>query len=93
MAAGVGLGGFRSDEQHDSRRAAIRVAVGRDYADVPPTRGVFKGDGDSELERRGAGIPGRHRAARTAADPGVQSWSPGSAEDWDWAQAQSAQQQ
>jgi transglutaminase-like putative cysteine protease len=27
----------------------IRVAVGRDYADVPPTRGVFKGNGDSEL--------------------------------------------
>ena len=22
----------------------IRVAIGRDYADVPPTRGVFKGD-------------------------------------------------
>jgi transglutaminase-like putative cysteine protease len=27
----------------------IRVAVGRDYADVPPTRGVFKGDARSEL--------------------------------------------
>lgn len=27
----------------------IRVAVGRDYADVPPTRGVFKGDASSEL--------------------------------------------
>jgi transglutaminase-like putative cysteine protease len=27
----------------------IRVAVGRDYADVPPTRGTFKGDADSEL--------------------------------------------
>jgi transglutaminase-like putative cysteine protease len=27
----------------------IRVAVGRDYADVPPTRGVYKGDADSEL--------------------------------------------
>ena len=26
-----------ADERH------IRVAVGRDYADVPPTRGVFKG--------------------------------------------------
>ena len=26
-----------------------RVAIGRDYADVPPTRGVFKGDVDSEL--------------------------------------------
>lgn len=27
----------------------IRCAVGRDYADVPPTRGVFKGDATSEL--------------------------------------------
>ena len=27
----------------------IRVAVGRDYADVPPTRGVFKGQAKSEL--------------------------------------------
>jgi transglutaminase-like putative cysteine protease len=26
-----------TDERH------IRVAIGRDYADVPPTRGVFKG--------------------------------------------------
>ena len=27
----------------------IRVAVGRDYADVPPTRGTFKGDAETEL--------------------------------------------
>jgi transglutaminase-like putative cysteine protease len=27
----------------------ITVAVGRDYSDVPPTRGVFKGDAGSEL--------------------------------------------
>jgi len=27
----------------------IRVAVGRDYADVPPTRGVFKGSAETEL--------------------------------------------
>jgi len=27
----------------------IRVAIGRDYADVPPTRGVYKGDATSEL--------------------------------------------
>jgi transglutaminase-like putative cysteine protease len=27
----------------------IRVAVGRDYSDVPPTRGVFKGTAESEL--------------------------------------------
>ena len=27
----------------------VRVAVGRDYRDVPPTRGVFKGAADSEI--------------------------------------------
>jgi transglutaminase-like putative cysteine protease len=27
----------------------VIVAVGRDYADVPPSRGVYKGDADSEL--------------------------------------------
>ena len=27
----------------------IRVALGRDYADVPPTRGVYKGEARSEL--------------------------------------------
>jgi transglutaminase-like putative cysteine protease len=27
----------------------IRVAVGRDYGDVPPTKGVFKGKAESEL--------------------------------------------
>jgi transglutaminase-like putative cysteine protease len=34
---------IRTTEKH------IRVAVGRDYADVPPTRGTFKGDAESEL--------------------------------------------
>ena len=32
-----------TDERH------IRVALGRDYADVPPTRGVFRGKAESEL--------------------------------------------
>ena len=27
----------------------IAVAIGRDYADVPPSRGVFKGDAESQL--------------------------------------------
>jgi transglutaminase-like putative cysteine protease len=27
----------------------VRTAVGRDYADVPPSRGVFKGDAEGEL--------------------------------------------
>ena len=32
-----------TDERH------VRVAIGRDYADVPPTRGVFRGKAESEL--------------------------------------------
>ena len=28
----------------------VRIAVGRDYRDVPPTRGVIEGGGDSHLE-------------------------------------------
>jgi transglutaminase-like putative cysteine protease len=35
--------GMLAGERH------IRVAVGRDYNDVPPTRGVFKGKPESEL--------------------------------------------
>jgi transglutaminase-like putative cysteine protease len=55
----------------------IRVAVGRDYADVPPTRGTFKGGADSELAIavtvQPAQAPVRHeeflRVARTAKPP------------------------
>ena len=28
----------------------VRIAVGRDYGDVPPTKGVIEGGGDSRLE-------------------------------------------
>jgi len=35
----------------------IRVAVGRDYADVPPTRGVHKGEAESELSVRVSVLP------------------------------------
>ena len=34
----------RADEKH------VRLAVGRDYQDVPPVRGVFLGSGESRLE-------------------------------------------
>ncbi len=33
-----------ADDRH------IRVALGRDYADVPPTRGVFRGEVETELD-------------------------------------------
>jgi transglutaminase-like putative cysteine protease len=46
----------------------IRVAVGRDYADVPPTRGVFKGSTATTLEvavdvKPGEAFPPRAEAA------------------------------
>ena len=49
---GMGWIGFdpTNDTQCDLRH--IRVAVGRDYADVPPTRGVFRGSAESMLRTR-----------------------------------------
>lgn len=35
----------------------VCVAVGRDYSDVPPTRGVYKGEADSELSVRVTVLP------------------------------------
>jgi transglutaminase-like putative cysteine protease len=45
------LGWIGFDPTNDilARERHIRVAVGRDYADVPPTRGTFKGTAESEL--------------------------------------------
>jgi len=45
------LGWVGFDPTNDSLASDkhIRVAVGRDYADVPPTRGVYKGEAESEL--------------------------------------------
>jgi len=88
---GLGWVGFDPTNNTIAAERHIRVAVGRDYADVPPTRGVFKGDGDSELsvavQVYPAGIEPPPQLIR------VQSWSSGPVEDWDWALAQSAQQQ
>jgi transglutaminase-like putative cysteine protease len=53
------------DPAHDTTvgERHIRVAVGRDYADVPPTRGVFKGSSAMRSELAvavsiGSGVPG-----------------------------------
>ena len=45
------LGWVGLDPTHNTEAGLrhIRVAVGRDYADVPPTRGVFKGGAGSTL--------------------------------------------
>ena len=46
---GLGWVGFDPTNNIIAGESHVRTAVGRDYADVPPTRGVFKGDASSEL--------------------------------------------
>jgi transglutaminase-like putative cysteine protease len=45
----LGWVGFDPTNNTEAAARHIRVAVGRDYADVPPTRGVFKGNATSQL--------------------------------------------
>jgi transglutaminase-like putative cysteine protease len=40
---GLGWSGFDPTNNEDASEGHIRVALGRDYSDVPPTRGVYKG--------------------------------------------------
>jgi len=76
----------------------IRVAVGRDYDDVPPTRGTFKGDAESELAVAVAveptSAPVRHeeflRVARPMSSPNDKALS---AERHYYQQQQQQQQQ
>jgi transglutaminase-like putative cysteine protease len=49
--AGPGLGWVNLDPTHDRWCAAdyVVTAVGRDFGDVPPNRGVWKGDADETI--------------------------------------------
>ncbi|MBX3276482.1 MAG: transglutaminase family protein [Acidobacteria bacterium] len=46
---GLGWVGFDPTNNLIAGERHIRTAIGRDYADVPPTRGVFRGKTSSEL--------------------------------------------
>ena len=45
----LGWVGFDPTNNLVAHRRHIRTAVGRDYADVPPTHGIFRGSTESEL--------------------------------------------
>jgi transglutaminase-like putative cysteine protease len=45
----LGWMGFDPTNNLEGCDRHVRVALGRDYADVPPTRGVYKGEAESEL--------------------------------------------
>jgi transglutaminase-like putative cysteine protease len=64
LLPGLGWVGFDPTNDLIASNRHIRVAVGRDYDDVPPTRGVFRGDAESELD---VGV----RVAPAAAPPPI----------------------
>jgi transglutaminase-like putative cysteine protease len=49
LLPGLGWVGFDPTNNLPAQERHIRTAIGRDYADVPPTKGMFKGDAQSEL--------------------------------------------
>lgn len=49
LLPGLGWIGFDPTNNLITTDRHIRVAIGRDYADVPPTRGVYKGKAETEL--------------------------------------------
>jgi transglutaminase-like putative cysteine protease len=70
----------------------IRAAVGRDYSDVPPTRGVFKGKAGSELSVAVQVSPSDAPAHDDELMPGV-TWVTPVIEEEEQAQQQQQQQQ
>ena len=50
LLPGLGWVGFDPTNNLIAGDRHIRAAIGRDYADVPPTKGTFKGDATSELK-------------------------------------------
>jgi transglutaminase-like putative cysteine protease len=49
MLPGLGWVGLDPTNNVRAGERHVRTSVGRDYADVPPTKGVFKGSADSQL--------------------------------------------
>ena len=49
LIPGLGWVGFDPTNNTLTNERHVRVAIGRDYFDVPPTRGVFRGKAESEM--------------------------------------------
>jgi transglutaminase-like putative cysteine protease len=87
----IGWVGFDPTNNLPAGERHIRVAIGRDYADVPPTRGVFKGSAGQELAVL-------VRVAPAAAPPPEEEalpaglWQPPDAEELEEQQQQQQQQ-
>ncbi|HUA61615.1 MAG TPA: transglutaminase family protein [Verrucomicrobiae bacterium] len=88
----LGWTGFDPTNNIAAGDTHVRTAVGRDYADVPPTRGVFKGDASSELTVAVRVSPS-DRPPPPEAEAAPEDWSQALAADSEGAQAAQEQQQ
>lgn len=88
----LGWVGFDPTNNLIASERHIRTAVGRDYADVPPTRGVFKGDARSELEVAVQVMPTEAPPLEEELLPPV-DWTPIDTEEADLLKQQQQEQQ
>jgi transglutaminase-like putative cysteine protease len=92
----LGWVGFDPTHNMEASERHVRVAVGRDYADVPPARGVCKGGAGSTLtvtvDIRPAGASNTPKPLTDSASPWI-SQMPGSIAADSRASAQQSQQQ
>jgi transglutaminase-like putative cysteine protease len=92
---GLGWVGFDPTNNVVAGTRHIRVAVGRDYADVPPTKGVFRGRSANELAVA-VQVSLADTAMLTRELMPVMTWTTPEAEgppDWELEQSQQQQQQ
>ena len=95
LLPGLGWVGFDPTNDVVAGTRHIRVAIGRDYADVPPTKGVFRGRSANELAVA-VQVSLADTATLTRELMPVMTWTAPEAEgppDWEVDQVQQQQQQ
>lgn len=71
----LGWVGFDPTNMLMAAERHIRTAIGRDYADVPPTKGIFRGDAGSELTVAVRVTPSEEPPALDQEMPVPEDWS------------------
>jgi transglutaminase-like putative cysteine protease len=91
---GLGWVGFDPTNNLVVTDRHIRAAIGRDYADVPPTRGIFRGEAEATLTVGVSVSPGDAPADQDELSVADDDWHPpaGEEETAEWRQQQQQQQ-
>ena len=93
LLPGLGWVGFDPTNDLLASERHVRVAIGRDYADVPPTRGVFKGKASQALDVSVRVAPSDAPQEDVAPQPATGWVPPAPAEDDELTMQQGQQQQ